>query len=490
MSTHIQDDPKSSGFVETEDDFDTTEPSEVSEIRALSFSQEHNSMKHPEDEDQDLRNDAAIDQQSMSWPTVYDFDGYMPPASVVDGALRPENIEEAALESDADRLSAADLEEIIESESEPEPEILEAALPRRPEERIDFGAYFGPLPSRPLSAPPDRTSIPPGFEDVPSNTIPAPARVPREAARLQPSAADRLADLDTLVPPSATMLSTPPPESSRGWRTAFAIAASVALGASGVALYQMLGTSQPEADALIEVAAAPDIRPAVATNPVFIEEAQAATAEEEAAPAANEIAESAPAKAALPTANTTALKESSPTASRSESRSLSDDREVADAADRSRDRASDTPTIAEMLRRSAAPEAPVSTAGAGRPAAGQASPTAAEAPMVGAPMVGAPTAGDPIEAPDPNLPLQPTRDEVRDAIQAVTGAVRQCAPAYGGTVVPTDLTIAPSGRVTVATVSGSLAGTPEGSCIARALRKARTPAFSGPRLTVKFPIGL
>lgn len=48
------------------------------------------------------------------------------------------------------------------------------------------------------------------------------------------------------------------------------------------------------------------------------------------------------------------------------------------------------------------------------------------------------------------------------------------------------VTFAPSGRVTSALViGGSLQGTPEGSCVSRAMSGASVPAFSGPHVTVK-----
>jgi len=46
--------------------------------------------------------------------------------------------------------------------------------------------------------------------------------------------------------------------------------------------------------------------------------------------------------------------------------------------------------------------------------------------------------------------------------------------------------VAGSGRVTTCTVSGRFAGTPVGSCIARAVRSARFPAFSQERFTVNY----
>jgi hypothetical protein len=41
--------------------------------------------------------------------------------------------------------------------------------------------------------------------------------------------------------------------------------------------------------------------------------------------------------------------------------------------------------------------------------------------------------------------------------------------------------------VTSANVGGSFAGTPAGSCIARAVRGARVPGFERPTFTVNYP---
>jgi hypothetical protein len=44
--------------------------------------------------------------------------------------------------------------------------------------------------------------------------------------------------------------------------------------------------------------------------------------------------------------------------------------------------------------------------------------------------------------------------------------------------------------VTTATVNGPFAGTPTGSCIARAVRAARFPPFAQPRFAVTYPFHL
>jgi hypothetical protein len=47
-----------------------------------------------------------------------------------------------------------------------------------------------------------------------------------------------------------------------------------------------------------------------------------------------------------------------------------------------------------------------------------------------------------------------------------------------------------SGRVTNAVVSGQFAGTPVGSCVARAARGARFPRFRNDTFSVSFPFRL
>lgn len=76
------------------------------------------------------------------------------------------------------------------------------------------------------------------------------------------------------------------------------------------------------------------------------------------------------------------------------------------------------------------------------------------------------------------------------ALQSVSGSAGSCVSDHGALVARVSVTFAPSGRVTLATVDGSLAGTPEGSCIARALRSARMAGFEGPHVTVRRTIRL
>ncbi len=88
------------------------------------------------------------------------------------------------------------------------------------------------------------------------------------------------------------------------------------------------------------------------------------------------------------------------------------------------------------------------------------------------------------------VPAQPQREDVVAALESVALDVRGCAPAYSGAVVRVRVTFAPSGRVTTAVVSGRLAGTPEGSCVARAVRAARVPPFERSSFVVAYPYRL
>ena len=71
------------------------------------------------------------------------------------------------------------------------------------------------------------------------------------------------------------------------------------------------------------------------------------------------------------------------------------------------------------------------------------------------------------------------------ALATAAGSASSCkvpgGPTGGGRVV---VTFAPSGRATNAVVSGDLAGTAVGGCVARVFRTARVPAFSGEPTTV------
>jgi hypothetical protein len=80
----------------------------------------------------------------------------------------------------------------------------------------------------------------------------------------------------------------------------------------------------------------------------------------------------------------------------------------------------------------------------------------------------------------------PSRDDLLTGLDRVRSNVRACAEGRNG-VAEVDLTIAANGVVTNALVGGDFGGTPQGSCIARAVRKARFPTFKQDRYRVLFP---
>jgi predicted Zn finger-like uncharacterized protein len=88
-----------------------------------------------------------------------------------------------------------------------------------------------------------------------------------------------------------------------------------------------------------------------------------------------------------------------------------------------------------------------------------------------------------------NAPETPGRNDVLSAMRGVQGAVRACASGQPGPAT-VSITFASSGRVTTANVAPPFAGTPAGSCIARAVRSATVPAFSRPTFNVNYPFAL
>jgi hypothetical protein len=87
-----------------------------------------------------------------------------------------------------------------------------------------------------------------------------------------------------------------------------------------------------------------------------------------------------------------------------------------------------------------------------------------------------------------SLPDAPSRDDVKTALQGVSGAVKACKKDEGGTAT-VDVTFSgSSGRATGAKVgSGPFKGTPVGSCIESAVKRARVPRFKQSTFKVTFP---
>lgn len=87
------------------------------------------------------------------------------------------------------------------------------------------------------------------------------------------------------------------------------------------------------------------------------------------------------------------------------------------------------------------------------------------------------------------LPETPDRETIQAVLEARSAAVAACANGAHG-LADIDIVIASTGRITTATVNGAFAGTPVGSCMARAVRGATFPPFSQPRFEVTYPYHL
>jgi hypothetical protein len=85
------------------------------------------------------------------------------------------------------------------------------------------------------------------------------------------------------------------------------------------------------------------------------------------------------------------------------------------------------------------------------------------------------------------LPAQPSREQVMATMRAAMPALARCTGGRRG-VVEVQLTVRGSGKVTYALVQGSFAGTPQGSCLARALRDVRFPEFGESSLRLSYPL--
>ncbi len=90
-----------------------------------------------------------------------------------------------------------------------------------------------------------------------------------------------------------------------------------------------------------------------------------------------------------------------------------------------------------------------------------------------------------------SLPDSPSRDDVKTALQGVSGAVKACKQDAGGTAT-VDVTFSgKTGRASGAKVTSSpFKGTPVGSCIESAVKRARVPRFNQSAFKVTFPYRL
>ncbi|MDH3653764.1 MAG: zinc-ribbon domain-containing protein [Myxococcales bacterium] len=90
-----------------------------------------------------------------------------------------------------------------------------------------------------------------------------------------------------------------------------------------------------------------------------------------------------------------------------------------------------------------------------------------------------------------SLPDAPSRNDVKTALQGVSGGVKACKKDSGGTATVNVTFSGKTGRASGAKVaSGPFKGTPVGSCIESAVRRARVPRFKQSSFKVTFPYRL
>jgi predicted Zn finger-like uncharacterized protein len=90
-----------------------------------------------------------------------------------------------------------------------------------------------------------------------------------------------------------------------------------------------------------------------------------------------------------------------------------------------------------------------------------------------------------------SLPDAPSRNDVKTALQGVSGGVKACRKDTGGTATVNVTFSGKTGRATGAKVaSGPFKGTPVGSCIESAVKRARVPRFKQSSFKVTFPYRL
>ncbi len=85
------------------------------------------------------------------------------------------------------------------------------------------------------------------------------------------------------------------------------------------------------------------------------------------------------------------------------------------------------------------------------------------------------------------LPEQPARADVQRALSSVQTAVSACGNGQHGTAMVAITVSGSNGRVSAANVTGEFAGTPVGSCVARAVRGATFPRFSRASIVINYP---
>jgi hypothetical protein len=92
---------------------------------------------------------------------------------------------------------------------------------------------------------------------------------------------------------------------------------------------------------------------------------------------------------------------------------------------------------------------------------------------------------------DSSLADAPDRDDVKTALLGVSGAVKACKTDTSGTAAVDVVFSGKTGKATSAKVtSAPFKGTPVGSCIEKAVQRARVPRFKQPSFKVTFPYRL
>jgi hypothetical protein len=89
----------------------------------------------------------------------------------------------------------------------------------------------------------------------------------------------------------------------------------------------------------------------------------------------------------------------------------------------------------------------------------------------------------------PSLPQSPSRDEVVAVFGRLRAQIWRCAAGNKG-VVEIQATITGEGRISNALIGGVFSGTPQGSCMARAVRGGSFSPVRQSKVTVSFPIAL
>lgn len=339
----------------------------------------------------------------------------------------------------------------------------------------------------PKSVPPPPIAGNPQLEVVPSGPLP-PAALPKPIAR--PQGEERFtiptfsAPLAPLPPPPALV-----PATEKSTRGRWLLLGGAGFAAAAVVLLAVLvvvpGLSSDTPDATLAAAAVPmaaeasappalEGAPVIAapTVPVAPPEEAAANADRMPPPAAAPVAAMTPTPGAYPMAVAPALR--APAAPRSVARPSG---------------GAPAPAAVSPLEQAVRPRPTggARTGGGGGGGVGEA-PGGGGASAGG----GAATArgGSKRVAPAGPLAAAPSRADVLAAMGSVRSAVAACAGGRGGLAQVRVTFSGSSGRVTGAQVEGQFAGTPQGSCIARAVRTASLQRFEQPTYQVLFPFQL